>query len=225
MCVCVCVCVMNNKIPIPEELLVNLTLVKYQRGPVAHLNRSEHNVNCHNDHLEKQSESLQIISINTQILDKHKILHQIIKNGILLWFIQPWRISKWPHKAACPTWLWCWLHRWWHIIPWGNTIGSRKFLQWQQHAFFWGVWVWYAFSKSWICLNFWVGGGGGFMVMMVFFVSDGPLLPAGVRSQIPWVAQVSFVFVCGIGLYSLSWLDLDLSILHLEFAMGLWFND
>ena len=78
------VCIMNNKIPIPEELLVNLTHAKYQRGSVAHLNRSEHNVNCHNDHLEKQSESLQIISINTQILEKHKILHQIINNGILL---------------------------------------------------------------------------------------------------------------------------------------------
>jgi len=140
---------MNNKIPIPEELLVNLTLAKHQRGSVTHLNRSEHNVNCHNDHLVKQSESLQTIPINKQILEKHKILHQIINNGFLLWFIQPWRISKWPHKAACPTWLWWWLHRWWHIIPWGNTIGSIKFLQWQQHAFFWGVWVWYAFSKSW----------------------------------------------------------------------------
>jgi len=164
---------MNNKIPIPEELLVNLTLAKHQRGSVTHLNRSEHNVNCHNDHLVKQSESLQTISINKQILEKHKILHQIINNGILLWFIQPWRISKWPHKAACPTWLWWWLHRWWHIIPWGNTIGSIKFLQWQQHAFFWGVWVWYAFSKSWrkwVLFLFVELGNIGFFFLIFFSI-------------------------------------------------------
>ena len=197
---------MNNKIPIPEELLVNLTLAKYQRGSLTHLNRSEHNVTCHNDHQEKQRESLRIISINTKILEKHKILHQIINKGILLWFIQPWRISKWPHKAACPTWLWWWLHRWWHI----NSLGQHHWLKKISPM-----------TTTWIllrcmglvcllqvlnlpqllslrCLRLMVVG---VMVMvMVFFcfwwaASAWTRWNAGVRSQIPWVAQVSFVFV------------------------------